>query len=107
MAKTEFTEIRLGAITRKLEYAMWVELQMMSNNIDKFKAGDRTARETMKTHRLYVELFLRHERNYHRAVSAANRIDGCEGEAEQHYASGDYTKSVYKFMQLCEFFEKK
>lgn len=106
MAKTEFTEIRLGAITRKLEYAMWVELQMISNNIDKFKAGDRTPRETLKTHRLLVELFLRHERNYRRAVRAANRIDGCEEESERHYASGDYTRSIHRLHSLCEFFEK-
>lgn len=106
MAKTRFTEIRLGAITRKLEFEMWYVLSQMSSNIKKFEAGERPARETRMRHRTFVELFLRHDRNYLRAVRAANRIDRCESETERHYRSSDSCNALCKFYALCEFFEK-
>ena len=106
MAKTRFTEIRLGAITRKLEFEMWYVLQQMGGNIKRFESGERTARETRMRHRTYVELFLRHDRNYLRAVRAANRIDRCENEAHRHYRSEDSGNALCKFYALCEFFEK-
>lgn len=106
MAKTRFTEIRLGAITRKLEFEMWYVLSQMSNNIKKFEAGERTARETLMRHRTFVELFLRHNRNYCRAVQAANRIDRCESDTERHYRTTDWSNAIAKFDSLCEFFEK-
>lgn len=106
MAKTRFTEIRLGAITRKLEFEMWYVLNQMSNNIKKFEAGERTARETLMRHRTFVELFLRHDRNLLRAIKAANRIDRCESETERHNRSKDSCDALCKFYALCEFFEK-
>jgi hypothetical protein len=107
MAKTRFTEIRLGAITRKLEFEMWYVLSQMSSNIKKFEAGERTARETRMRHRAFVELFLRHDRNYLRAVQAANRIDRCEKQEERHYRTSDCCNAIAKFYALCEFFEKE
>lgn len=106
MAKTRFTEIRLGTITRKLEFEMWYVLNQMSNNIKKFEAGERPAREALMRHRTFVELFLRHDRNYLRAVRAANRIDRCENEADRHYRSKDSGNALCKFYALCEFFKK-
>lgn len=106
MAKTRFTEIRLGAITRKLEFEMWYVLSQMSNNIKKFEAGERPARETLSRHRTFAELFLRHDRNLLRAIKAANRIDRCESETERHYRSKDSCDALCKFYALCEFFEK-
>lgn len=106
MAKTRFTEIRLGAITRKLEFDMWCSLQRISSNIRKFESGERTARETRMRHRTYVELFLRHHRNYLRAIRAANRIDRCEGQTERHYLSKESCDALCKFYALCAFFEK-
>jgi hypothetical protein len=106
MAKTRFTEIRLGAITRKLEFEMWYVLSQMSNNIKKFEAGERPARETLMRQRTFVELFLRHDRNLLRAIKAANRIDRCENEADRHYRSKDSCDALCKFYALCEFFEK-
>ena len=106
MAKTRFTEIRLGEITRKLEFEMWYVLQQMSNNIKRFEAGERPARETRMRQRTFVELFLRHDRNLLRAIKAANRIDRCESETERHYRSKDSCDALCKFYALCEFFEK-
>lgn len=82
MAKTRFTEIRLEAITRKLEFEMWCVLNQMSSNIKKFEAGERPARETRMRHRTFVELFLRHDRSK----------ESCD--------------ALCKFYALCEFFEK-
>ena len=104
MAKTEFTAIRLGAITRKLEYEMWMTLSQMKSNIDKFKAGERTARETRMRHRRYVENYLWADRNYHRAVVAANHMDGCAGCKECHEVSSDYCVALDNLYKLCEFF---
>ena len=106
MAKTRFTEIRLERITRKLEFEMWYVLNQMSNNIKKFEAGERPARETLKKHTQYHELFLSHDRNYLRAVRAANRIDRCEAETERYHRSRDTYDELCKFYALCEFFEK-
>lgn len=107
MAKTRFTEIRLERITRKLEPEMWYVLKQISSNIEKFEAGERPARETRMRHRTLVESFLRYDRNLLRAIHAANRIDGCESEAERHYRSNGACDAVFKFHSLCEFFEKK
>ena len=107
MAKTRFTEIRLERITKKLEPEMWYVLKQMSSNIEKFEAGERPARETRMRHRTLVESFLQHNRNLLRAIHAANRIDGCESEAEQHYVSNSAYDALCKFNSLCEFFEKK
>lgn len=106
MAKTEFTAIRLGAITRKLEYDMWLTLSQMKGNIDRFKAGERTARETLIRQRRYMENYLWADRNYHRAIKAANRMDGCAGCIESHDASSDYCRAMNDFYTLCEFFER-
>ena len=106
MAKTKFTEIRLERITKHLEFEMWCVLQEIANNQRKFERGERTARETLAKHRKSMELFLRHDRNYLRAIKAANRIDGCESETERHYRSKDSCDSLCKFYALCEFFEK-
>lgn len=106
MAKTRFTEIRLERITRKLEPEMWYVLKQMSSNIEKFEAGERTAKETLMRHRNYREVFLQHERNLLRAIKAANRIDRCESEAERHYRSNGSCDALSKFNSLCEFFEK-
>lgn len=106
MAKTRFTEIRLGAITRKLEFEMWYVLNQMSNNIKKFEAGERTARETRMRHRTLCDLFLQHDRNLLREIRAANRIDRCESETERYYRSKDSCDALCKFCTLCEFFEK-
>lgn len=107
MAKTRFTEIRLERITRKLEFEMWYVLQQISSNIKKYEAGERTARETLSRHRQLTELFLRHNRNYCRAVQAANRIDRCEDQTERHYRTNDWSCAIKKFNDLCEFFEKE
>lgn len=107
MAKTRFTEIRLERITKKLEPEMWYVLKQMSSNIEKFESGERPARETLMRHKNYCELFLRHDRNLLRAIHAANRIDGCEREAEQHYVSNSTYDALCKFCDLCGFFEKK
>ena len=106
MAKTRFTEIRLERITRKLEHEMWYVLKQMSSNIEKFEAGERTAKETLMRHRTLVESFLQHDRNLLRAIHAANRIDGCENEAERYYRSNGSCDALCKFNSLCEFFEK-
>lgn len=106
MAKTRFTEIRLGAITRKLEYEMWLTLSQIDSNIKKFEEGERPARETLKRHRQYVNDFLWADRNYHRAVTAANRMDGCAGCKESHEVSPDYCRALDDLYKYCEFFEK-
>ena len=107
MAKTEFTAIRLGAIQRRLQYDMWMSLSQIKSNIDKFKEGERTARETLSRHRLYVENYLWADRNYLRAVEAANRMDGCAGCKECHEVSSDYSVALDNLYKLCEFFERK
>ena len=106
MAKTRFTEIRLERITQKLEFEMCYVLEQMRSNIEKFEAGERTARETLARHRTFVELFLQHDRNLLRAISAANRIDRCESDAERHYRSNGSCEALSWFYELCEFFEK-
>lgn len=107
MAKTRFTEIRLGAITRKLEPEMWCILNQMSSNIKRFEDGERPAKETLSRHRTLAELFLRHNKNYCRAVQAANRIDRCEDQTERHYRTTNWGSAIAKFNSLCEFFEKE
>ncbi len=104
MAKTKFTEARLGAITRKLEFEMWAILQAMVNNQREFEEGKRTAREARMRHRKNVELFLRHDRDYLRAVNAANRIDRCEQDENRYYRSKDSCDALYKFYAICEYF---
>jgi hypothetical protein len=104
MAKTKFTEARLEAITRKLEFEMWAILQAMVNNQCEFEAGKRPAREARMRHRKNVELFLRHNRDYLRAVRAANRIDRCEQDEKRHYCSKDSCDVLCKFYTLCEYF---
>lgn len=106
MAKTRFTEIRLRAITIRLESEMWYVLNQMSSNIKKFEAGERPARETLSRHRTYVELFLRQDRYYLKAVRAANRIDRCEQDSERHYVTDGHCRAIREFQTLCEFFEK-
>lgn len=107
MAKTEFTAIRLGAIQKRLQYEMWLTLSQIQSNINKFKEGERTARETLSRHRKYVSDFLWADRNYHRAVAAANRMDGCAGCKESHEVSPDYCRALDDLYRFCEFFEKK
>lgn len=106
MAKTRFTEIRLRAITVRLESEMWCVLEQMSENIDKFEAGERPARETLSRHRTYVERFLRQDWYYLEAVRAANRIDGCEQDGERHYVTDGHLRAIREFQTLCEFFER-
>ena len=107
MAKTEFIAIRLGAITRRLEYDILLTLSQIKSNIDKFKAGERTARETLSRHRRYIENYHWADRNYIRAVKAANRMDGCAGCKECHEVTADYCRAMDDLYKLCEFFEKK
>lgn len=106
MAKTRFTEVRLRAITVRLESEMWCVLEQMSENIELFETGERTKKEVLSKHRTYVERFLRQEWYYLKAVRAANRIDGCEQDKERHYVTDGYLRAIRELQTLCEFFEK-
>lgn len=104
MAKKRFTEIRLGALTARLEEEMTRYNTFMDGNIQLFQAGKRTARETLRSHRFCVTHFLRLERNYHRAIQAANRIDRCEEDQNRHEATETYAGLIKAFNAYCEFF---
>lgn len=106
MAKTRFTEIRLGRITDQIETELYHINENIADNVISFCKCERTAEEARRLHGKYMAKFTHYQKLYYRAIDAANEIDHSHSDEDRHRVSHNFCTESNIFITRCEFFKK-